>query len=110
LAVIVVDDLSLTGYAKGGAAAEAVWITAQRHGLSVQPISPVFLYAHTETELDELSPRFATRLAQLQSEFRHLTALQPGEAPVLILRLTTSEPASVRSRRRPLNNAAMPVF
>jgi molybdopterin/thiamine biosynthesis adenylyltransferase len=110
LAVIMIDDLTLTGHARGGAAAEAVWITAQQHGLAVQPISPVFLYAHTEDELGELSPRFAGRLAQLQSEFRHLTAPGPGEAAALILRLATAAPASVRSRRRPLRNAATTVF
>ncbi|PRC46931.1 hypothetical protein C6A85_87555, partial [Mycobacterium sp. ITM-2017-0098] len=110
LGVIMSDDLSLTGYARGGAAAESVWITAQRHGLAVQPISPAFLYAHTDDELVELSPRFARRLAELQSEFRHLTAPRAGEAPVLMLRLTTAAPASVRSRRRPLHNATTPVF
>lgn len=110
LAVVMTDDLSLTGYARGGAAAEAVWLVAQRHGLSVQPISPVFLYAHTEDELGELSPRFTGRLAELQSAFRHLTPHRSGEAPVLILRLTTAAPASVRSRRRPLDNSGPPVF
>ena len=110
LAVIETDDRSLTGYARGGAAMEAVWISAQLHGLSVQPISPVFLYAHTENELDELSPRFAARLAQLQSEFRHLTAWRPGGAQILMLRLTTAAPASVRSRRRALQFPTSPVF
>jgi hypothetical protein len=104
LAVIMSEDASLTGYARGGAAAEAVWISAQQLGLSVQPISPVFLYAHTDAELVELSPRFAARLAELQSEFRHLTAARVGEAPVLVLRHTTAAPASVRSGRRALNN------
>ena len=56
LAVIVTDDRSLTGYARGGSAAESVWITAQHHGSAVQPISPPFLYAHDDDELDELSP------------------------------------------------------
>lgn len=110
LAVIVSDDPSLTGYARGGAAAEAAWISAQQLGLAVQPISPAFLYAHTEAELDELSPRFARRLGELQSAFRHLAALRPRETPVLILRLATAEPGSVRSRRRPLHNTATPVF
>lgn len=110
LAVIMIDDLSLTGHARGGAAAEAMWIIAQQHGLAVQPISPAFLYAHTEHELDDLSPRFAHRLAQLQSEFRHLTAPAADEVPVLILRLAVAAPASVRSRRRPLHNATTIVF
>lgn len=110
LAVIMTNDISLTGYARGGSAAEALWIVAQQHGLAVQPISPTFSYAHTEDELGELSPRFAHRLAELHTEFRHLTAPRPGEVPVLTLRFTTAALASVRSRRRPLNNAASAVF
>jgi nitroreductase len=109
LALILTDDISLTGYARGGSAAEAVWIAAQQHGLSVQPISPVFLYAHTADELHELSPRFADRLADLQRRFRQLTAVGPGEATALILRLTSAPPPSVRSRRRPLHSASTPV-
>ena len=109
LAVVVTDDHSLPDYARGGSAAEAVWITAQHHGFAVQPISPPFLYAQDNGDLDELSPPFAARLAELQSEFRELTATRPGEAQILILRLATSPPTSVRSRRRPLNNAAPPV-
>jgi len=110
LAVIVTDDRSLTGYARGGSAAESVWITAQHHGSAVQPISPPFLYAHDDDELDELSPLFAAQLAELQSDFRELTATDPGEAQILILRLTAAPPASVRSRRRPVDNAAPTVF
>lgn len=110
LALVMTDDPSLTGYARGGSASEAVWIAAQQHGLAVQPISPVFLYARHRDELDELSPRFATELGDLQSRFRHLTAEQPGEVTALILRLTSAPPASVRSRRRPVTFADAPVF
>ena len=59
LAVIYVDGAELTDYARGGSAAEAVWITAQQHGLAVQPVSPVFLYAHGPRRPPQLSPAFA---------------------------------------------------
>ena len=39
--------------------AEAVWISAEQHGLAVQPMSPVFLYARTPDELTALSPAFS---------------------------------------------------
>ena len=42
----------LADYARGGSAAEAVWIAAQQHGLAVQPISPAFLYARDDDELN----------------------------------------------------------
>jgi len=106
LAVIIGSDPSLTGYAHGGAAAEAVWLTAQRHGLAVQPVSPVFLYAHDDADLHGLSPEFAGQLAELQDRFRHLTSVADGETQILALRLVTAPPASVRSRRRPLVHTA----
>jgi molybdopterin/thiamine biosynthesis adenylyltransferase len=109
LAVVVAKGRSLTDYALGGSAAEAVWIAAQERRLAIQPISPVFLYAHDDDELRELSPAHAAALRDLQSDFRQLTRTAPGEAQVLVLRLTDAPPASVRSRRRRLENARPPL-
>ena len=72
LATITVPGWGLRDYARGGAAAEVVWIIAQQRGLSVQPVSPVFLYARDRTEFDELSPQFADELIALQRDFRAL--------------------------------------
>ncbi|MEN4397452.1 Rv1355c family protein [Mycolicibacterium conceptionense] len=99
LAVVTVTGNDLRAYATGGSAVEAVWIAAQQQGFGVQPVSPVFLYAHTNTELEELSAPFATELAELQSEFNTLAQLQPGDSIALILRLAVAPPASLPSRR-----------
>jgi molybdopterin/thiamine biosynthesis adenylyltransferase len=99
VAVISVAGSALADYARGGSAVEAVWITAQLQGLSVQPVSPVFLYAQNRAELDELSPNFAGDLEQLQRDFGRLAGTAPDESAVLVLRLTSAPPASVRSRR-----------
>jgi molybdopterin/thiamine biosynthesis adenylyltransferase len=110
LAVVTTRGRSLTDYARGGSAVEAVWITAQDRGLAVQPISPVFLYAHGDDELRELSPTFAAALRDLQSEFRTLTRTAPDEAQVLVLRLADAPPTSVRSRRRGVQSSRPPVL
>ncbi|WP_431234860.1 Rv1355c family protein [Mycolicibacterium psychrotolerans] len=102
VAVITTTGDQLIDYARGGSAAEAVWIVAQEHGLAVHPISPVFLHAVHHHELSELAPAFAPELVQLKSRFTELTGVQTGESLVLILRLAHAGPASVRSRRRPL--------
>ncbi|WP_297700804.1 Rv1355c family protein [Mycobacterium sp.] len=99
LAVISVPGHALRDYAKGGSAVELVWILAQKQGLSVQPVSPAFLYANSRPDFDELSPRFADPLAQLQRDFRTLTDTPAGDAIVLVLRLAVGPPASVPSRR-----------
>ncbi len=102
VAVITTSGDRLIDYARGGSAAEAVWIVAQQHGLAVHPISPVFLHAVHRHELTELSPPFAGALIELQSQFAELAGVRPGESLVLILRLAHAGPASTRSRRRPL--------
>lgn len=99
LAVISVPGTTLRDYAKGGTAVEIVWITAQQHGLAVQPVSPVFLYAQSRAELDDLSTPFANELAHLQTEFRQLARTPAQESIALILRLTTAPPTSTNSRR-----------
>lgn len=104
LAVITVDGTGLADYARGGAAAEAVWIAAQTRGLSVQPISPAFLYARTDAEFLEVSHEHATELADLGARFGELTGLANG-VPALILRLSVTPPATVKSRRRSINHA-----
>jgi hypothetical protein len=83
-----------------------VWIEANQHGLAVQPISPVFLYAHSDDELHNLSPAFATSLRDLQERFQALTKTEPDESQVLVLRLFDGPPPSVRSRRRVLDRPA----
>jgi molybdopterin/thiamine biosynthesis adenylyltransferase len=99
LAVIWVPGGSLTDYAHGGAAAEAVWITAQQRGLAVQPMSPIFLYARGRDDLAEVSTAFGDELVGLQEEFGQLVSLATDAVIALVLRFAVSEPASVRSLR-----------
>lgn len=99
LAAVSVPGQDLRDYARGGAAVELIWIIAQRQGLCVQPVSPVFLYAHNETEFGELSTQFANELKQLQRDFRGLTGIPSEHSAVLVLRFTAGPPASVPSRR-----------
>ncbi len=97
--VISVPGGTLTDYARGGSAVEAVWIAAQQRRLAVQPISPVFLYASDAEDLTELSTSFIDELGKLQHEFCQLVRMPAGDFPVLVLRFTVGGPASVRSRR-----------
>lgn len=101
LGVVTVPGHTLTDYARGGAAVEAVWIAAQQHGLGVQPVSPVFLYAHDDDDLAELAAAHVPALRALRQQFRELTGTDPGEAQVLVLRFSHAPAPSVRSRRRP---------
>ena len=100
LAVVSTSGRALTDYARAGSAVEAVWVIAQHLGLAVQPISPVFLYAHNQEDLEKLSPVYAQALQRLQDEFRELIATAPGESQALVLKFADAPATSVRSRRR----------
>jgi molybdopterin/thiamine biosynthesis adenylyltransferase len=100
VAVVSTSGRDLTDYARAGSAMEAVWVTAQQRGLAVQPISPVFLYAHDHEDLEKLSPVHAPALQRLQDRFRELTATAPDESQALVLRFADAPATSVRSRRR----------
>jgi molybdopterin/thiamine biosynthesis adenylyltransferase/nitroreductase len=100
LGVVTVRGSQLIDFARGGSAVEAVWIAAERLGLAVQPISPVFLHAVHQGELHDLSPEFAAELQRLQSAFREQAGTEPDESQVLILKFAHAGPASVVSQRR----------
>lgn len=106
LAVVTVAGHTLSDYARGGAAVEAVWVTAGQHGLGVQPVSPVFLYAHDDEDLAELAVEHVPALRELQRQFRDLTATEPEESQALVLRFSYAPAPSVRSRRRPIGASA----
>ncbi len=96
---VVVPEGTLTDYARGGSAAEAVWITAQQSGLAVQPVSPVYLYAQGRSDLMDLSTSLGPELSDLQADFLQQTGTPPGAAVALVLRFAAGSRASVRSRR-----------
>ncbi|MEV0297282.1 Rv1355c family protein [Nocardia sp. NPDC050710] len=95
-------ESGLTGYARAGEAVQRVWLEAQRLGLAVQPISPIFLYAQRSSELAAISPDYTDTLASLQSRFLNLLGVPGHEIMALVLRLSYTAAATVRSRRRPV--------
>ncbi len=107
LGVVTIAGHTLTDYARAGAAVEAVWVAAEQHGMGVQPVSPVFLYAHGDRDLDELAAEHVAELRDLQGQFRSLTGTGPDEAQALVLRFSHAPGASVRSRRRAANGGTL---
>lgn len=108
LAVVYIDGATLTDFARGGSAMQAVWIVAQQHGLAVHPVSPTFLYGCNRRDLDYLSPHFAGQLECLQHDLRDLINTRENEHEVLIFRLFHAPPPSVRSGRRRLHTTRDP--
>ncbi|MBJ7336156.1 Rv1355c family protein [Mycolicibacterium sp.] len=108
VAVVSTRGHDLADYARGGGAVEATWIAAQELGLAVAPISPPFLYTTNDEELQDVSPKHAEELAELQARFRAVAGLDGDvdQSLILVLRLSVAEASSIRSRRRTVNFGA----
>ncbi|GAA4832453.1 Rv1355c family protein [Actinomycetospora corticicola] len=102
LAVVTVPGTTKRHFVYGGMAVEAVWVAAERSGLAVHPVSPVFLYAVEQDDLRTLSEPFEDALAELRQEFRTAVGVADDEAVALVLRLSHGGATPVRSRRRPV--------
>ncbi|PZF84041.1 Rv1355c family protein [Jiangella anatolica] len=98
LLVVSVPGHEPADYVRGGQAVERVWIEAERLGLAVHPMSPVFIYAVDDEDYRELSPRYADRLRRLRHDFAGIVGL--GDRHVaLVMRIGYAPSVSVRSRR-----------
>jgi hypothetical protein len=90
-------------YVRGGSAVERFWLSAEMHGLAVQPVSPVFLYAVDEEDLLGLGgERYLDEMFRLSERFNGLWDLNEGETMVMVMRVLHAAPPSVRSARLPL--------
>lgn len=95
----------LAAYARAGEAVQRVWVEAERQGLAVQPVSPIFLFARRPEDLSAVSPEFADTLASLQDRFLDLLGVPEHDTMALVLRLGYAAEATVRSRRLPAPGA-----
>ena len=109
LAVVTVPRTEPLWYVRAGAAMERLWMVAEGAGLSVQPVSPLYLYANDEADMIGLAgERRADELLQHAENYRALWHLGPFDAMAMVLRLFYSPPPSVRSIRRPLHEVVTP--
>jgi hypothetical protein len=103
VAVVGLRGSTARSFVEGGMAVERVWLTAEKEGLGVSPLSPLFLYAKEPSSYDELvGPRHAAHLHDLQGRFHQLIGAEADESLLLVLRLSEVPPPSFRSRRLPL--------
>lgn len=87
-------------YFIGGKALQHFWLIADSNHLSIQPISPVFLYANTRDERQTLMKgEYLEETTALQQQFRELLKIDEEVFPVLALRVTYAPEAKYRSLR-----------
>ncbi len=105
LAMITVPRADPMWYLRGGAAMERFWLSAEMHGLAVQPASPVFLYAVDEADMRMMAgERYLDEMYALSERFHEFWELSDGETAVMVFRVFQAPPPSVHSVRLPLNH------
>ncbi|HLK45283.1 MAG TPA: Rv1355c family protein, partial [Acidimicrobiales bacterium] len=105
MAAVVVPRADPIAYVRGGAAVERFWLTAESCGLSVHPVSPVFLFAVDEEErLGLVGERNVDALAELTRRFNELFDLADGERVALVMRVLHAPRPKVLSERLPLTH------
>ena len=105
LALITVPRPDPTWYVRGGAAMERFWLSAELHGLAIQPAVPVYLFAVGESDLLHLAgERHLDEVFQLSQQFAEFWNLSDGETAIMLLRVSHASPPSVHSVRLPLDH------
>ncbi len=103
LALVTVPRPDSVSYVRGGAAVERFWLTAEHHGLALQPWAPLFLYAQDDRDLVSLvGERHLEEIFELQKRFSELWSLEEGETMALNFRVLHAPPPTVPSARLPL--------
>ena len=94
-----------SGFRTRGVALQRCWIVAETHRIGLQPVSPVFLYAIDDTDIDTLVPdKFQIPLADLRDRFRDRVGVEPADTLVMVLRLTHGPRPDIRSQRMALRD------
>ena len=103
--VLTVDGAAPADFVRGGVALQRCWIVAETHRIGLQPVSPVFLYAIDDTDIDTLVPdKFQIPLADLRDRFRDRVGVEPADTLVMVLRLTHGPRPDIRSQRMALRD------
>jgi molybdopterin/thiamine biosynthesis adenylyltransferase len=91
-------------YFRGGRALERVWLTATQYNLALHPVSAmVYLFARIERGGGHhLGKRVVEGYWRLRVRYLRIFNVSPGEAEILLFRLSVADPPTARSLRRPL--------
>jgi hypothetical protein len=103
LAIVTAAGAEPVDYVRAGMAVERLWLAADRAGLRVQPVSPVFIYAVDDADWATLVPEsVVAHLRELAGRFRATAGVAPDRTLGLVLRLHHSAAPTTRSARLPV--------
>lgn len=98
-------------YVRAGAAMERLWLLGEQHGLAMQPLIPLYLFANSEQDLVELGgERRLDHLIEHSERFRQTWNMADTEAPSMVFRVFHADAPSVHSIRLPLDHSLSRKF
>jgi tRNA A37 threonylcarbamoyladenosine dehydratase/nitroreductase len=92
-------------YVNGGRALQRLWIAANQQGIAFQPVSAsLFLYERLlKGNGKGISEKGCETLWKIRPEFEKVFKIKPGQANILIFRLSQTPEPEVKSLRRDLS-------
>jgi nitroreductase len=103
---VATPELHLTG----GRALQRVWLAAQAESLALHPLGslPIFLAHQQQMGGSLLLPPHQRRVARIADAFGRLVPTVEKRSVVMLFRLGSATPPTVRSLRRSIDDAMMP--
>ncbi|HEX6811166.1 MAG TPA: Rv1355c family protein [Planctomycetota bacterium] len=91
-------------YVHAGRTLQRVWLAANRHGLALQPWTPLlYLFNRLAEGAVGLDAWEVAELRTLHTGYRQLVAERHGASDVMLFRLAVAEPPTARSLRLPVD-------
>ncbi len=98
--VLTVSSNRDCDYITGGCTLQRIWLEATRDGVGLHPLSPLFLYATSPSDLvGRVAPANAKKMWDLRVAFAQLCGFKSEQPIALTLRATSLVEASVASQR-----------
>ena len=100
MVALTIKGQSDIDYVKGGRVLQELWLMAENYGLALQPVSPIFLYANNCEDIKTLmNSEYLTEVTSLQKSFSSIFAINEGESPTIVMKLTYANSPAFRSYR-----------
>lgn len=101
--LLTVPGRDRAAYFRGGRALQRLWLTATARRVGVHPMAGVpYAMARFERDPEWFTPEQTPRMMALRARYRALFPTPDDHGHVLLFRLTSAEPPTLRSLRRPV--------
>lgn len=104
IGLIVLPDYTSSNFIKGGEALQRVWLDANIHGLSFQPLTaPLFMIERMkQTNGEGMTEKMIAELKELEQKLSSVFPALIENQGIFMFRLSYADDATIRSFRKPI--------